>query len=780
MLIDRIEIKKDYLPYKDLILEFTKNNVAGNELLIFGRNGTGKTTISTSIYEGTRNGNNNSDINFYKDDQLLNEERINEKNVFVYNEAFIDEKVKFTMNNNLEAIVMLGNQGDYHELLERLNKRLTNIKEKYNKYNDRTNSFNEEAELKKIKKLLKGDDSWAGREQKVKLGKINPEVTDNTVSNVLRHSNDESDANLIMELERTSENLVDVSQKLHIEKAETEKIYIEYTYQAIQIVLRRIFSINFSNSEIEKRIESIFNNFGKEDIEGTYTYLNTKADYCKTCFQDIDSEYKNDLKEKILDILNYDSVQKVEQEVSQHIKLLPDNLEKVGYNDVVPKHIVNALNQSISKVNGINDEVKDLLLQKKKNMSKTLLLQIDKIHDAYRELDLSTSDYNKVIESYEDKFLENNRTKTTYSTLNYKLAYKEIQDSYKLYENNLSKNDFHKYMKLKIKEIETHLDRKVRYIKSKLAQTQIALEDINTTLSLIFYDRHRLELIDENGFYTVKVRGRKTPLKNLSTGEKNIIGLSYFFSLLHMGKSINQKYKDSLLIVLDDPISSFDFENKMGIYNFLRKEMELVLINNSESQILVTTHDAEVFSSFDKLLLDIKVNDKAIIKNLNRRLLTNQGLIDTKRSLNNTYTEQLESIYNFSIGLKQEELVNYIGNTMRRVFESYSTFNYKCGVSDLIRKEEILKKLPSDKEREFFGKLMIRLLLNNESHGQYQAQYHPDINVYDFLSLEEKVRTAKLLIFYLYRLDDVHVQTHLKGVCDNIEDKIQEWQDLIN
>ena len=783
MIIDRIEIKKDFLPYDDLIIDFTKDNVTGNEMLIFGRNGTGKTTISNSIYEGTRTGNSTMDIKFIKNNKIINARNINEDNVFVFNESFMDEKVKFTTNNNLEAIVMLGEQGEYQELLKVYSKRLHRINIKHTKYLEKIDKFNKEEALNKVKKLLRGKGSWAERELKIRPGKINPEVTNDTVEIIMDTLHDDqnnTESDLIKELHQISEKLVDVNQRVNIEEFTYESFYNPFFYENTQDLLSRDLSINEVNSDIDNKIRMIFNVFGKQELNRATEYLDTDAEYCKTCFRELDKEYKDYIKEKILDTINQDTVQKIEREIDKQIDLLPNHTEVVEYNEVVPNYLVDLLNESIANVNRENNQIKNLLLKKKKNMNRVQFIETGKLKEAYTALEGNSANYNRAINEYNDNFLKLDDTIKNYSDVNKRLAYKEIKNSYNDFQNKLKTDEFNIYMRTKIYKIEKKIQDKVRDFKSKLSETKIALDDINKTLSLIFYDRKRLELIDENGYYSVKVRDRKTPLNKLSTGEKNVIGLSYFFSLLHIGKTIRQKYQDKILIVLDDPISSFDFENKMGIYNYLRRELELILTSNRESQILITTHDAEVFSSFDKLLIDIKDNGKPIIKNLNRRLLTNEGLIDTKRILNNTYTEQLESVYKFAVGINQDELVNYIGNTMRRVFESYSTFNYKCGVTELIRNEDILDKLQDDKEREFFGNLMIRLLLNNESHGQYQAQYSTDLSVYDFLSLEEKVRTAKLLILYLYRLDDIHVKTHLKGVNNNIDFKIEEWKELIN
>lgn len=42
-----------------------------------------------------------------------------------------------------------------------------------------------------------------------------------------------------------------------------------------------------------------------------------------------------------------------------------------------------------------------------------------------------------------------------------------------------------------------------------------------------------------------------------------------------------------LILVIDDPISSFDFENKVGIMSLLKAKVADIIKTNPESQILV-------------------------------------------------------------------------------------------------------------------------------------------------------------------------------------------------
>ncbi|WP_131199899.1 AAA family ATPase, partial [Streptococcus oralis] len=114
----KIIIEKEYLPYRTIELNWLKKESNPDteilrSMIIFGRNGTGKSTISKSI----------SSLRDISDDITL----FNEKNkvstainitdsdketIFVYNEEFQREKVTFTENEKFEAIVLIDDQKD--------------------------------------------------------------------------------------------------------------------------------------------------------------------------------------------------------------------------------------------------------------------------------------------------------------------------------------------------------------------------------------------------------------------------------------------------------------------------------------------------------------------------------------------------------------------------------------------------------------------------------------------------------------------------------------------
>ncbi len=70
----------------------------------------------------------------------------------------------------------------------------------------------------------------------------------------------------------------------------------------------------------------------------------------------------------------------------------------------------------------------------------------------------------------------------------------------------------------------------------------------------------------------------------------------------------NSCYNQACFLVIDDPVSSFDFENRIGVISFLKWQLAKMHKGNSHSKALVLTHDIQV-------ALDLfKVNELIIDK----------------------------------------------------------------------------------------------------------------------------------------------------------------------
>lgn len=301
---------------------------------------------------------------------------------------------------------------------------------------------------------------------------------------------------------------------------------------------------------------------------------------------------------------------------------------------------------------------------------------------------------------------------------------------------------------------------------------------LNQEFSKIFFDSKRLRIDKRGNIFSREDIYGAVHFTKLSTAEKNIINLVYSFLELEnliLENLIKDRELKSLLVVIDDPISSIDYSNKVGLFTFFRNKIESLSSMYSETKFIICTHDEEIYYHFYKIFDDLKCYSK---KNISLLELTYEGLIK-RESEYNFYKQQINSVYKYALGL-EPELSLYIGNTMRRVLEAYSTFNYNLGPSEISTNQELLSKIKDKTEREFFKAYMYRLILNSDSHSSDRVR-RSSSNYSEMFSNEEKRRTAQLLLGFLYRLDSFHIESMIdfkqfESFCVNYDNEVKRLE----
>lgn len=311
----------------------------------------------------------------------------------------------------------------------------------------------------------------------------------------------------------------------------------------------------------------------------------------------------------------------------------------------------------------------------------------------------------------------------------------------------------------RLQSLHTELNTKVE---SERESTEGFLDKINYYAASTFYSKDRLEFTkSRDKLYEVKSRGKKLDnLNQLSTAEQNIVNLIYFFSRILDEIEVNH-VTQKVLIVLDDPIASTDFENKIGIYSFLREQIKILSEKINNFTCLIFTHDEEVYYHFDKLFSDLKLE-------IQRYELSHENGLMQISSENNFYSKHITDIYLFALGYK-EELRFYIGNVMRKVLEGYSTFNYCMGMEELSTSVEIKNELSTQEEKRLFENFLYRLVLNSESHQSINSK-KTEHNRVDYFSEQEKQNTAKIVISLLYRLNPLYIERHIADFLKTSEE----------
>lgn len=760
--------------------------------VVYGKNGSGKSSIARGFQEALSPTDNEessekefTSIEFFKrkphpqqDSEYVQTSEISIP-CYVHNENFTNKTVSFN-EDGLETIVMFGEQIDIQKELDILNEKLNKTQINYDTskklLDEQSDPKNQKSYLyfrDQITKKLRKD--WAVRHQKIKgtktLGKVS-----NTLLNEIINSPDSNDSyeELINEFNIRLDNYQKVQTTSPLNIIENISLPSSVTQ------LMKLLKIELEQpvlSEKEEKILKVYSTLNSYEIGEATNFLQSDKDICPLCFQNVEHQHKSNVLETIRKILNTADANKLVNKLSKII-LEPYKLDLSKYESIINESLINKIKQNIEIYNEIIEQLEFEKQNKINNPYSPIYLDLDlnevinKINDNIKFINIKIEKFNQEIKS--KKKLEENL-----SEINKKLAYLEckylIIQYKKRYDDYLhTKNETEKHLKT-IEEIKNGITEK----KASLANVNIALELINNYLEYIFYDDKRLYLIPSDDTYKVMSRDQPVKPSSLSVGEKNIISLCYFFSTLFQNQSINELFKNECILILDDPVSSFDFDNKVGVYSFLRYILNELHKGNPNSKSIIFTHDLDVLYNISKVYNDINISNRN--NKLKLFYLYNQEIKDINTENYDEYSILLQNAYNFAAGHSNDSI--NIGNNLRRILEAYATFNYKCGIEQFTRNKEVLSKLPDNTYRDYFQNSMYRLVLNTESHLKERSRLLLSNSFKEHFSLDEKIRTAKDILMFLYLLDDVHLKFHLKEDSDDLVEfkieKIKSWIDQV-
>ena len=84
---------------------------------------------------------------------------------------------------------------------------------------------------------------------------------------------------------------------------------------------------------------------------------------------------------------------------------------------------------------------------------------------------------------------------------------------------------------------------------------------------------------------------------------------------------------------------------------------------------------------------------------------------------------------------------------------------------------QVLALIPDQNKRAYFQNSMYRLVLNTESHLQEAVQEAPEMSFFSHLTVEEKQRTARDVLCFMYCVNPAHVLAHLP----NARKELDNW-----
>ena len=762
---------------------------AGNDILktikgtlLYGRNGVGKSTIAKAFRKAK--GESVSVINhvsFYDKEgraiTLTDDER---KQIFVFDEDYVNDQVKFK-EDHLETIIMLGQAADLADKIEAAEKTrdtasavLETKEAAFMEYQDINNPKSPKRCLRKIADALRGDDAWAGRDRKINGGRQNTQVRDETYKQFIKLVPTKTKSQLLVEYENNLEVLKKAksgSSKIENRVSSLPKSFEQYDDEAIITLLAKKIE-KPRLSEREQYLLSLVE-YGKtaELAQKANYFRNVGVNQCPYCFQPVSNEYRVNLVSSIEKVLS--------KAVSDHQK----ELERYIFGDVIIDISAFAVlgsyencKERIETVNAAIQKNNDRIRKKIANPYEAIKAENLKISDSIYQLTEALKTLEEERIEYNKQATDTKPIKSKLNLINRHIAHHDVKDLAEEYEQQMEACKKAEEAFTTAKADYEMKKKAVEDLEAQRKNVQLALDIINACLKYIFFAENRLKIEYTDGEYRLFSHGKSVRPCDISVGERNIIGLSYFFTSIMEGQEETDAYGKEYLIVIDDPVSSYDTENRIGILSFLKYKLSTFLEGNEFTKALVMTHDLmtfyDVHKIFEEIVASCKNKGYSLAPKFNKYELV-QGELSLFKNKRQEYTEILKLIYNYGQGdTNENEIV--IGNLMRQALEAFATFQYKKGIEEVSTDQDILGLLPGPEFQSYYKNLMYRLVLHGGSHREEQIKAMKDFEFFSLISDVEKKRTAKEVLCFIYLLNRHHVLQHLKEIR-NVETTLDSW-----
>ena len=742
--------------------------------IVYGKNGSGKSTISdgfSQIASGAFSEELSASLIDRSDNAIA---LAAESKIFVFNEKYIDENVKIDADG-LGTIILLGGQVDlqadidhYAALLVTAQGEFDAAEAALEAFRNKSNPLSPDYHLARIKKTLQGD--WATRDATIKGNKINSKVTEEVVREIGGLSVSESKEQLQQKFDDTKTLLDKVADVTTSYPAPISGIEFTGGFErAICALLAKTVEKPVL-TERESMILSMIQSGRQSIVEAAKDdFSDGSTTVCPYCFQKIDDEYRRSLINSINKVLNKD--------VDEH-KTELQTISFPGFGQDYSRFmdldagLVKEVQEQIENCQKLMEQYKAAIQQKLNCIYNPVNMAPIGLENGLQQLNELLSELELKRQKFVDAMRQRKAILQELVLINKKIAHLQVEQAYRDYQKQQrEKGAAEAKLQTKQKSV-NRISEHLRSLEQQKSNVGLAIENINNALDYVFFSHGRLSIELKNNKYYLKSNGNDVKPKNVSLGERNIIALCYFFTQILANQDVEKLYQNEELVVIDDPISSFDFENKVGISSFLRYQTHKIIKGNGKSKILFLTHDLSTFSDLQKIADEMEKSFK------NQRLgvpvksksfeLQGQTLSKPIKSINE-YRDLLHMIFNYAMG-NTEGIDLLIGNSMRRALEAFSTFIYGAGIAEVSFDPKVIKSLGNHSKH--FENLMYRLVLHGESHFETRVYaMQDDLGFYRFISEEEKQRTCKEVLCFMYCLSPDHIEAHIPEA----NHEIQKW-----
>lgn len=737
--------------------------------IIFGRNGSGKSSIAAAYRVLAQPDGEPAPALTVSTDRMLTEDE--KKKIKVFDEQFIRSNTLLAEGDGLKAIVMLGAQVDLDRqireqqaLLNEQNADLvTKRNDNYNRH-DPANVLSPEYHAQQIRNHLAQPHGWSEQNAHIR-GNAFSRITE-TLFNELKDLNPTEDLATLKATYVQQLRIFDESSGGSKIPFDPKPLALPFDADALHALMSTRVEEPVLDERDHKILQIVNGELGGYIHQVHPVFDNPAVDMCPLCFRPVDAETRSSLFAMVERVLN----RQAEEYLAQlrafdaqanpvHLMLPADVPDSCKMNLRACQNDLTVLNQEIADVKTAITERKSSLYTPEPHAFDLARLKtlVDALNHSIQRLGADIANYNHVIDEREN-------VKAQLLVLLKKIAALECRESFQAYTTQKTEQTASDEAITAQSALVQATTERIRQLNDQKNQVSIAKDFINNALAYVFYSKQRMQLEPGEGFYRLKVNGEDVPLKNISVGERNAIALCYFFASMFQGEEDAHKYEPERLIVIDDPVSSFDFSNRVGILSFLRWQLEQLFNGCKDSRVIIMSHDLRTVFDLQKVGRDIADNSEAPLKYTYTSFeLVNKALENLPENKNRSeYRRLIRAVYDYATAADPaaSPYDAIIGNQMRKVIESYSSFMFNCGIENTLHTRMFtMGSVPEAKQR-YYRNFMSRLVLHGESHTVERVYTLDDFE--EFFDSTTKQITAKSLLMLFYYTNKSHLESYLE------------------
>ncbi|MDD4530353.1 MAG: AAA family ATPase [Candidatus Gracilibacteria bacterium] len=782
--------------------DFQFGNKNQNCNIIFGFNGSGKTTISNSlsffadtnfiseeekleIFNDIKN-NNNSNVELTLQGNSTIKYPANSahsKNIYVFNSNFVSTHVFDGTKGNIKKFSNVGGEIK-NKHIDNINKQLIDLDKEKDELEDENKKLDEKNDDITKNRSASFGKILTDKNKKIQSQDLNRALLPSESIEILetRISSLSTDYDLSKKQVELNTDLEEIRKinfdLIELNLEETDKILSKNIQQLSKEVLdKKINDVQelFLDQQYKQSVEKWFR-FGKSVLEN----INTKdIKCCPICDTDISEKinsvlldyqgyfdytyeaFVKELKQKIDDVSNIIAT------VNQY-ELNTEVLEKikVKYFKFLTDYIFEKYNFT-----NIKDDLKKLEddLKLKNNNIQNIFTKIQNIETNLILLNSSLAKFKKFKDDIL-KFLETKKLDTNKIEEQLRKTYKEI---ILLEFNSIHKSGaIQKYIN-NTNKIVSIKNNEIPLLKNKLSDElkKIKAESKSISKYLIKMGITHFDInINENNKdenIIIKYQSstiEKNTIKNcLSEGEKTALAFAYFLSKFENEINTVEKIKNSV-VVIDDPISSLDDNRLYSTANLIREKFEDV------KQLIILSHNflfLKYFNSFHagKIFCFFLDKDK---------------LSDLPEELNNfetPYFFMLKNLIDFLDDTNKDvtynEVKKHLPNFIRRILETFLSFKFaKIAGKRQNQSPGLIEFNDSIEETNFDDSIKTELknkiieinrICDSHSHGN---AHHTQENFY--ISETELKILSHNAIYIIETMDNLHKTCFTKNEQEQI------------